>query len=450
VLHYSTADAGGHVAGTGSLLTPALLDRAIQPRRGFATNVRVLLETSGTVHCDGAAVSLDVPRLRVVSDDETSDGASLEGARFQIAGLVATPSAQLPRFSSLQGVLELHADGRWSVEQGSFRSTNLGTDQSIIEDPADLTGLWGARGDGALWMTLAGYPGILSGTLDQSQETLALSGVADSQMRLVIFGHRWPQSAPADPFIPPTRFLHYGVTTEVYDEAPLDGDLVWRDAWGSLSGSGGWATFSNSVIVNELRLFHCFEPAPWQVALDSGPIPFNQGAPFQVLTTGGEMDLDLLDWSLPHHGSVISDGRWTLSAPTSASGLAHGLTMTVAIPGSVTGNPLAGRELSGSWFGDRAGSSSTQVDAGFFRVAFASDGTCTWTQETHGSGIDQPRHTFEGTWSMDSTGVVSIDLPGVGRWRGQLSDTPRLLALTSSPDGTGGANDRFLGLLLWP
>ena len=75
--------------------------------------------------------------------------------------------------------------------------------------------------------------------------------------------------------------------------------------------------------------------------------------------------------------------------------------------------------------------------------------SASWSQQEAGpEGLQAT--TFTGTWDMDSQAVVTLDLPGVGRYRGQLSETPRLLALCSSPDGTGGSNDRFLGFLLWP
>ena len=449
-LHYATASGGGSVQGLGTLDDPAWLPDPIDPPKARDTRIRVLVETTGLVRCDDGVVEVDTPRIRVAADERPEPGTALFQQRLQVAGLQVDDAIGMPSVHTVQGILDFAEDGTWTLESASVRSSDFGTGSAGTEDPSAWQGLWGATSRGSVWLTLAGYDGVLTGSLGNFDEALALTAFGDDATRITLFGHRWPQSAPADPYIPPTRFLHYGAHLELFTEAPLDGDLVWRNAWGRMSGSGGWVGFDGQVQVNELRILSCFDPAPHQVVVDSDPVPFPQGAPFSVLTTGGELDLDLLDWQLPLHGSVIEDGRLTLSAPASdVTGSTHGLTVTVAIPWSVTGSPLAGRTLSGTYLGDTANGAGTQSHSGRFDVEFAADGTATWRQQEAGSSTLETT-TLTGTWSMDSEAIVTVDLPGVGRYRGQLSETPRLLALCSSPDGTGGSNDRFLGLLLWP
>ena len=449
-LHYATASGGGSVQGLGTLDDPAWLPDPIDPPKARDTRIRVLVETTGLVRCDDGVVEVDTPRIRVAADERPEPGTALFQQRLQVAGLQVDDAVGMPSVRTVQGILDFAEDGTWTLESASVRSSDFGTGSAGTEDPSAWQGLWGATSRGSVWLTLAGYDGVLTGSLGNFDEALALTAFGDDATRITLFGHRWPQSAPADPYIPPTRFLHYGAHLELFSEAPLDGDLVWRNAWGRMSGSGGWVGFDGQVQVNELRILSCFDPAPHQVVVDSDPVPFPQGAPFSVLTTGGELDLDLLDWQLPLHGSVIEDGRLTLSAPASdVTGSTHGLTVTVAIPWSVTGSPLAGRTLSGTYLGDTANGAGTQSHSGRFDVEFAADGTATWRQQEAGSSTLETT-TLTGTWSMDSEAIVTVDLPGVGRYRGQLSETPRLLALCSSPDGTGGSNDRFLGLLLWP
>ena len=449
-LHYATASGGGSVQGVGALDDPAWLPDPIDPPKARDTRIRVLVETTGLVRCDDGVVEVDTPRIRVAADERPEPGTALFQQRLQVAGLQVDDAVGMPSVRTVQGILDFAEDGTWTLESASVRSSDFGTGSAGTEDPSAWQGLWGATSRGSVWLTLAGYDGVLTGSLGNFDEALALTAFGDDAIRITLFGHRWPQSAPADPYIPPTRFLHYGAHLELFSEAPLDGDLVWRNAWGRMSGSGGWVGFDGQVQVNELRILSCFDPAPHQVVVDSDPVPFPQGAPFSVLTTGGELDLDLLDWQLPLHGSVIEDGRLTLSAPASdVTGSTHGLTVTVAIPWSVSGSPLAGRTLSGTYLGDTANGAGTQSHSGRFDVEFAADGTATWRQQEAGSSTLETT-TLTGTWSMDSEAIVTVDLPGVGRYRGQLSETPRLLALCSSPDGTGGSNDRFLGLLLWP
>lgn len=454
-LHYATAASGGSLTGAGSAADPAWLPDPIAPPKGRDTRIRVLVETTGIVRCEDGAVVVDTPRVRIVADERPEPGAPLAGQRVQVAGLrvgqvdAGQVAAALPQVSTVQGVLDFAEEGTWTLESASLRTSDFSTGAAGAEDPASWHGLWGTTAAGSVWLTLAGYDGFLTGALGNHDEALALTACGPDATRITLFGHRWPQSAPADPYIPPTRFLHYGAHLELFSEAPLDGDLIWRDAWGRMSGSGGWVGFDGQVQVNELRVLSCFDPAPHQVVVDSDPVPFSQGAPFSVLTTGGELDLDLLDWQLPLHGSVIEDGRLTLAAPTPTVGATHGITLTVAIPWSVSGSPLAGRTLSGTYLGDSANGAGTQARSGRFQVEFNADGSASWNQQEAGpSGLQAT--TFTGTWDMDSQAVVTLDLPGVGRYRGQLSETPRLLALCSSPDGTGGSNDRFLGFLLWP
>ena len=449
-LHYATASGGGSVQGPGTLDDPAWLPDPIAPPKARDTRIRVLVETSGLVRCDDGAVEVDTPRIRVAADERPEPGTALVQPRRQGAGLQVDDAIGMPSVRTVQGILDFAEDGTWTLESASVRSSDFDTGSAGTEDPSAWRGLWGATSRGSVWLTLAGYDGVLTGSLGNFDEALALTAFGDDATRITLFGHRWPQSAPADPYIPPTRFLHYGAHLELFSEAPLDGDLVWRNAWGRMSGSGGWIGFDGQVQVNELRILSCFDPAPHQVVVDSDPVPFPQGAPFSVLTTGGELDLDLLDWQLPLHGSVIEDGRLTLSAPASnVTGSTHGLTVTVAIPWSVSGSPLAGRTLSGTYLGDTANGAGTETHSGRFDVEFGADGTAIWRQQEAGSSTLETT-TLTGTWSMDSEAIVTVDLPGVGRYRGQLSETPRLLALCSSPDGTGGSNDRFLGLLLWP
>jgi len=104
--------------------------------------------------------------------------------------------------------------------------------------------------------------------------------------------------------------------------------------------------------------------------------------------------------------------------------------------------------LHGTYFSDIKVEGGTLPAAGRFSVSFDSGGVVQWKQQQVVEG-QMVAHEFNGTWTMDPEALVEIDLPGVGRWRGQLSESPRILGLVSSPNGTNGFDDRFIGLLLW-
>jgi hypothetical protein len=122
--------------------------------------------------------------------------------------------------------------------------------------------------------------------------------------------------------------------------------------------------------------------------------------------------------------------------------------MTLGIPWDTNPSAISGATLHGTYFSDMLVEGGTLPSAGRFSVSFASDGTVQWKQEQIVDG-QMGTQEFTGTWTMDPEAMVVIDLPGVGRWRGQLSNSPRILGLVSSPDGTNGFDDRFIGLLLW-
>ena len=93
--------------------------------------------------------------------------------------------------------------------------------------------------------------------------------------------------------------------------------------------------------------------------------------------------------------------------------------------------------------------SQEKTSSGRFTLFFATGGSLTWYQDGLVDG-ELAKEQFSGSWSIDNQGQVSVDVPGKGRYRGQVSDTPDVLGLVASPDGSGGVNDRFIGLLLWP
>jgi hypothetical protein len=448
VLHFTTLENGGSVAGDGSVLNPKLLPDPIKPPKGRETRIRVLIRTTNIVRCENGVVVVDTPDIRVVCDDGEPLSKPLANQKFQISGLLADHTDALPSVTTMQGIWTFDENGSWAASDGFQNTLNVTTAQGTAQDFNSLRGLWGTRKDGKVWMTMEGLPGLLVGNLGGWDETIAMTSFENEGISFTVFGNHWPQSAPADPFQQPTRFLHYGARLDVLETSPFDGDLIWHDAFGRLSGSGGWLGFDGPVIVNELRWLRVFDPAPHQIVTDSDPLPMTEGAPFDVLTTGGEMNINLVDWNQQHHGSVISDGRFTLASPSDPTDLAHGISMTLGIPWDTNPSAISGATLHGTYFSDMLVEGGTLPSAGRFSVSFASDGTVQWKQEQIVDG-QMGTQEFTGTWTMDPEAMVVIDLPGVGRWRGQLSNSPRILGLVSSPDGTNGFDDRFIGLLLW-
>ncbi len=448
VLHFATLEHGGSINGDGSALDPKLLPDSIKPPKGRETRIRVLIRTTEIVRCEDGSVVVDTPDIRVVCDDGSPDVRPLTNQRFQVSCLRVDNNTPLPSLTTLQGILTFDENGSWSASDGFQHSLDVMTADDSAQDFNSLRGLWGTRKDGRVWMTMEGLKGILVGHLGGWDETLAMTSFENEGVSFTLFGNQWPQSSPADPFQQPTRFLHYGARLELLEVDPLDGDLVWHDAFGRFSGSGGWIGFDGLVLVNELRWLRVFDPGQHQIVTDSDPLSMPQGAPFNVVTTGGEMDFNLLDWNQQHHGSVISDGRFTLSSPSDHTEFAHGIGMTLGIPWTASPSTLTGQTLHGTYFSDIKVEGGTLPAAGRFSVSFESGGVVQWKQQqvVDGQMIAQE---FNGTWTMDPEAAVEIDLPGVGRWRGQLSESPRILGLVSSPNGTNGFDDRFIGLLLW-
>lgn len=456
-IHYATVTAGGTLDGNGSEESPRLLPNNIQPPSAGETRIRLLVRTTDTVHCVDGELVVDPPDVRIVCDDGDLDASPLYNQRFQMAGIKVDNSGEMPVLQSIQGIFDFNGDGTWSVSDVTERTLQVATASTESVAITDLGGLWGTRQDGRLWMIIDGYPGILAGNLGGWDETMALTSLTTGDTSMVLYGHKWTPSVPANPYQHSARLLHYGATLDLFTQDPLVGDLVWRNAWGRFMGTGGSVGFEGPLNVTDLRILDVYEPGPHQVILDNDLVSMPMGALFNVITTGGEMDFNILDWDMPHHGSLIadpypaslggSDSRFCLLGTSGSPAFAHGLTLTLAIPASVSSSALSGRTLRGAYFQDRSEASGVHSMSGRFTVTFNSNGSIQWYQDAVVDG-QLVKQQFSGTWSMDSEGQVILDVPGVGRYRGQISDTPNVLGLVASPDGSGGINDRFIGLLL--
>ena len=458
-IYYATITGGGTYGGDGSAESPRLLPDSIKPPSSGETRIRLLVRTTEIVRCENGETVVDPPDVRVVCDDGDLGSSPLYNQRFQVAGIRSETSGEWPVLQTVQGVFEFHGDGTWNVTDGLERTLDVATADSDAHGVDHLGGLWGTRQDGRVWLIMDGYPGILAGHLGQWDKTLALTSLESSTSSMVLFGHKWMPSVPANPYQHSARFLHYGAELDLFTAEPLVGDLVWSNAWGKFVGTGGSVGFEGPVNVTEMRSLDVFEPGPHQVIFDNDLVAMPMGAMFNVLTTGGEMDFNVLDWGRPHHGSLSadpypaalggSDGRFALLGTSGSPAYAHGLTLTLGIPESASSGLLNERYLRGTYFSDRIEEGAVQTSSGRFTLFFASGGSLMWYQDGLVDG-ELAQEQFSGSWSIDNQGQVSVDVPGKGRYRGQVSDTPDVLGLVASPDGSGGVNDRFIGLLLWP